>query len=258
MSVSRGGPVAGEQPVQRQHLLLDQLPRDHPPARRRPGRVGDDDLVADRRVPQRRHRPQTLLPVVDVPGDHRRAVVPGGRAEPVPAHPVHLGRDGHLAVGLHTHGVDGAVDPEGGHREAHRRRPWSPGRRGPPGGWDLGRSPGAVGGRPRPAAGADGVARASSTGAPADASGRVRLHAVGAPTARARPRTAVAAAGRTAVSSVCGAGQPRLRARRRAPARPRRARSPTGRRRAVGRSDPSSTRPAGAARDARTARSGHR
>ena len=143
--------------------------------------------------------------------------VPGCRAEPVPAHPVDVGGEGHLAVGLHATGSTAASTPRAGTGEAHRRR-----RRGL-GGRRAGRSSrrrsagAADRRRRRTRRGADGVPRACSTGAPAVAAGRVRPHAVGAPTARARPRTAVAAAGRTVVSSVAP-GQPRLRARRRAPA----------------------------------------
>ena len=67
-------------------------------------------------------------------GDHRRTVGAGRRAEPVPAHPVHVLGKGHLAVGLHAHGVDGGVHAPSRHARGARARGVAPRSAGPPAG----------------------------------------------------------------------------------------------------------------------------
>ena len=177
------------------------------------------DLVA-RRAASRSGamRAEPLLAVVDVPGDHGRSAVARGRAEPVPADPVDVGRDGHLAVAARRPpGRRRCRRPRAGTASRTGAGRAAPGRRG-----RRGRATGPAAPRPAPARTATATASARAEDLLHRCARRRRrpgqAHVVGAPTARARPRTAVAAAGRTAVSCVLPRDQPRLRARRRAPA----------------------------------------
>ena len=58
--------------------------------------------------------PQSLLPAVDVPGDHGRSASPGGGRSGTSRLRVDLGEDGHLPVWLDAHRIDLGVDPQGG------------------------------------------------------------------------------------------------------------------------------------------------
>ena len=110
-STSRGGPARWNSVGQRQHLLLDQLPADHPPAGDRAGRVGDPDLGAGLDLAQRGQGAQPLLGVVDVPGEHRRPLGRArGRAEPVPADPVDVLGQRHRAGRVDPDRVERGVD----------------------------------------------------------------------------------------------------------------------------------------------------
>ena len=83
----------------------------------------DRDRVAGREVAEPVEGAVALVAVVDVPGQHRRALGGAGAGtEPVPADRVHVERHLHPAAVVDADGRDRRVDPERGEPDAHGRR----------------------------------------------------------------------------------------------------------------------------------------